>query len=154
VAINASQFFETRCDCSNLDFSRFRSSNVDHASLELNPALWPFTFISLVRFRPPRTPFSTRVHLADPARLLVYILSTPFSSLPSAGSPSSPVLKRFARLDGSSQDFPKRLCDLLCGDDYTKRVPGLQGDDLMWLVEYLDQLLHRITLLRPSSEPA
>jgi hypothetical protein len=59
---------------------------------------------------------------------------------------TSPVLQEFSRLDRSSQDFPKRFCDLLYGDEYTQCVPDLQDNDPMWLVEYLDQVWCHITL--------
>lgn len=64
-------------------------------------------------------------------------------------SSSSLVLQEFIQLDRSSQDFPEKLCDLLYGEDYRQRAPGLQDEDLMWLVEYLDQVWHHTTLPHP-----
>ena len=53
---------------------------------------------------------------------------------------SNPVLQRFSRLDRFSQEFPEHLLDLLSGKDYVECVSGLEGNDLLWFVEYLDQV--------------
>lgn len=63
--------------------------------------------------------------------------------------PSSLVLQEFSRLDRSLQDFPEQLCDLLYGKNYTQCAPDLQDKDLVWFVEYLDQVWHHIALSHP-----
>jgi hypothetical protein len=65
---------------------------------------------------------------------------------PSENKSTSPILQEFSCLDRSSQDFPKKLCDLLYGDEYTQCVPDLQDNDPIWLVEYLDQVWRHISL--------
>ena len=54
--------------------------------------------------------------------------------------PSSPVLQRLHCLDRSSSDFQDKLSNILYGRDYVQCVRNLQGDDLMWLVAYLDKV--------------
>ena len=68
-------------------------------------------------------------------------------------SPSSPVLQKFPHLDKLSQGSPTQLHDILYGKDYTQCLPHLKGDDLMWLVEYLDHVCH-ISLIYSLSKPA
>ena len=53
---------------------------------------------------------------------------------------SLPALQQFRRLDGSSSGFHDQLSDVLYGWEYRQCVPNLQGDDLVWLVEYLDKV--------------
>jgi len=73
-------------------------------------------------------------------------------------SPNHPVLQRLDRLDRSSQEFHDQLTDILYGEEYQQCVYGgnyddqqrvltLQGDDLTWLVGYLDKAR---TALPPS----
>lgn len=71
----------------------------------------------------------------------------------SQDSPNSEVLQKIALLDQSSQDFPKQLFDLLYGKEYIGCVSGLQDGDAVWLVEYLDQVCGRVTLLPSPSNP-
>ena len=60
-------------------------------------------------------------------------------------SPTSAALQRLHHLDRSSPNFQDQLCDALYGEEYTQCVPNLQGDDLVWLVDYLDKVLPRVT---------
>ena len=55
-------------------------------------------------------------------------------------SPSPPVLQQLDRLNRSSSRFQDQLRDVLCGEEYTRCVPNLQGDGLVWLVDYLDNV--------------
>ena len=64
---------------------------------------------------------------------------------------SQNLLERLRRLDRSSPGFHDQLSNILYGEDYTRGVPDLQGDDLMWLVDYLDNVRRRVPLLPPSS---
>ena len=68
--------------------------------------------------------------------------------------PSSLALQKFSRLESSSQDFPEQLCDLLYGEDYTQCAQDLQEKDLVWFIEYLDQVWNRIALSHPLFKPA
>ena len=54
-------------------------------------------------------------------------------------SPNTPALQKLHRLKGSSPDFYDQLSDVLYGEEYQQCVPILQGDDLVWLVDYLDK---------------
>ena len=55
-------------------------------------------------------------------------------------APSSPALKEFHRLDKSSSEFQGQLAGLLSGKKYNECVSSLEGDDLVWLVDYLDKV--------------
>ncbi|KAF9642913.1 kinase-like protein [Thelephora ganbajun] len=59
-------------------------------------------------------------------------------------SSSSPAIQRLHRLDTSSPDFHDQLCNVLYGEEYTQCAANLQGDDLVWLVDYLDKTLNRL----------
>jgi hypothetical protein len=69
-------------------------------------------------------------------------------------SPGSPALQQLGRLNGSSPKFHDQLGDVLHGEEYKQCVPNLQGDDLAWLVDYLDKVCHLISLPRSPLEPA
>ena len=50
------------------------------------------------------------------------------------------VLKQLHGLDRTSSQFHKRLSRFLRSEAYRSAVPNLQGEDLAWLVEYLDSV--------------
>jgi len=50
------------------------------------------------------------------------------------------VLKQLHGLNRTSSQFHKRLSDLLHSERYRSAVPNLQGEDLAWLVDYLDSV--------------
>ena len=64
---------------------------------------------------------------------------------------SQDLLQQLRRLDRSSSELHDQLCNILYGKDYTRCVPDLQGDDLAWLIDYLDNVGRRVPLLPPSS---
>ena len=66
-------------------------------------------------------------------------------------SPSLPVLEQLRRLDKSSPKFHDQLSSILYGKEYQQCVPNLQGDDLVWLVDYLDKVRRHISI--PRSPP-
>ena len=68
----------------------------------------------------------------------------------SMGQPTSLVLQEIRRLDRSSSDFDNQLDCTLRGGDYYQSTQELNADDLMWLVDYLDDVSCHIT----SSHPA
>lgn len=47
-------------------------------------------------------------------------------------------LRELRDLDQTSPQFHERLSDLLRGNECQRVILGLQGEDLVWLVEYLD----------------
>ena len=57
-------------------------------------------------------------------------------------------LEQLRRLDRSSPDFHDQLCNVLYAREYERCVLTLQGDDLVWLVEYLDKVRCRIAIPR------
>lgn len=54
--------------------------------------------------------------------------------------PAPLFLQLLERLDRSSPEFPHRLSDVLREQEYRERVKNLQGPDLTWLVNYLDEV--------------
>ena len=61
-------------------------------------------------------------------------------------SPTSPALQKLHHLDRSLPNFHDQLCNALHGEEYTQCVLNLQGDDLVWIVDYLDKVRRRVTL--------
>jgi hypothetical protein len=62
-------------------------------------------------------------------------------------SPNFPILQQLDRLNESLSGFHDQLRDLLYGEEYKQCVPNLQGDDLVWLVDYLDKVLTALPFL-------
>ena len=54
-------------------------------------------------------------------------------------SPTLPTLQQLDRLNRSSPDFQDQLGTVLSGKEYKRCVLNLQGDNLIWLVNYLDE---------------
>ncbi|KAF9646907.1 hypothetical protein BDM02DRAFT_2871174 [Thelephora ganbajun] len=86
----------------------------------------------------------------DRARLLMLIYLpichifpplTPQSRIFLMTSPSSPALQQLHCFDASSPNFYDQLYNLLCRQEYVQCIPNLKGDDLVWLVNYLDKAL-------------
>jgi len=69
-------------------------------------------------------------------------------------SPNHPILQQFPPIDRSSPDFHDQLDKLLCGQEYEQSVPDLQGDNLIWLVDYLDKVRSRVALPHSPLKPA
>ena len=59
--------------------------------------------------------------------------------------PSSPTLQQLHHLDRSSSGFHDQLSNLLYGEEYQQCAPNLRGDDLVWLVDYLDKVRRCVT---------
>ena len=68
--------------------------------------------------------------------------------------PSCAALQQLYHLDKSSLDFHDQLCNVFYGSEYNQYVPNLQGDDLVWLVDYLDKVRSHIVLLHSLLQPA
>jgi len=56
------------------------------------------------------------------------------------------LLQQFRHLEGSSSGFNDRLSNILYGEEYRRFVQGLQGDDLVWLIDYLDKVHRHVAL--------
>jgi len=69
-------------------------------------------------------------------------------------SPRPPALDRLHHLDRSSSGFQDKLCNIFYGEEYQRCVPDLQGDDLTWLVNYLDEVPPHIALPRSLLTPS
>ena len=65
------------------------------------------------------------------------------------GYPTIPqnTFQQLRDLDRASPQFHEQLSDILHGDAYQNVLPGLQSENLAWLVEYLDSVRPKITLL-------
>ena len=61
------------------------------------------------------------------------------TGLPKA-SPSSPSLQKLHNLEMSSPNFQDQLSDAFCGKEYAECVRDLGGDDVTWLINYLDKV--------------
>ena len=60
----------------------------------------------------------------------------------------SVTMQELRRLDTSSPIFQYQLSDFLDGEEYVRYASGLKGDDLVWLIDYLDEVRHCATLFR------
>jgi hypothetical protein len=68
-------------------------------------------------------------------------------------SPSTPVLQQLHRLDTSSSGFHDQLSNVLYGKEYRQCVPKLEGDDLVWFVDYLDGVRRHTARLHSPFKP-
>ena len=55
-------------------------------------------------------------------------------------SPTLQALQQLHRLDRSLPTFHDQLSNLLYGKEYQECVQKVQGDDLVWLIDYLDKV--------------
>ena len=69
-------------------------------------------------------------------------LDPPLPMEPPTRFPGHPVLQQLHDLDKSSSKFHIQLSSALHGDEFMRCVTNLQGDDLAWLVEFLDDVRH------------
>jgi len=67
---------------------------------------------------------------------------------------SSSTLQQLHRLERSSPNFHDQLCNVLYGEEYVKCVSSIKGDDLVWLVDYLDEVRRRVALPHSPLKPA
>ena len=61
--------------------------------------------------------------------------------------PSSQSLQELDRLDKSSSDFDDKLHNILCEQEYAPHEANLKNDDLVWLIDYLDEVRRDIVAL-------
>ena len=59
-------------------------------------------------------------------------------------------LKTLRDLDRTSPHFHDQLIDFLRGNEYRDATPSLQGEDLAWFVNYLDNVSLRLASPRPT----
>ena len=64
-------------------------------------------------------------------------------------TPSHPTLQKLLRLDTSPPDFGDQLCNILNGWEYTGCEWNLKGDDLAWLVDYIDKVRAALPSIAP-----
>jgi len=69
-------------------------------------------------------------------------------------STSPPPLQRLRRLDRSSPGFHDQALNVLYEEEYRECVPNLQHDDLVWLVEYLNEVRRHTVLPHSPLKPA
>lgn len=88
------------------------------------------------------------------------LISTTFSHRPLAflgvfrmSSPNSPALQRLHRLDRSSPDFCDQLRGVLYEQEYVLHEKSFEQNDLEWLIDYLDEVHHDVTLLHSPLKP-
>lgn len=84
---------------------------------------------------------------------VVHKRSPPFLPLTTTakGSPMSSFnpLGQLRRLDGSSPGFHDQLSHVLYGEEYKKWVSSIDGEDLVWLVDYLDKVRCHVAVPDP-----
>ena len=68
-------------------------------------------------------------------------------------SPGPPALQRLHHLDRSSSGFHGQLNNVPYEEEYQKCVPELLGNDLVWLVDYLDEVRCHVTFPHSPLEP-
>ena len=68
--------------------------------------------------------------------------------------PTLPALQQLHHLDRTTSGFHDQLSNALYGEEYQKCVPNLQGDDLVWLVDYLDKVRHYVAHPRSPPKPS
>jgi hypothetical protein len=64
------------------------------------------------------------------------------------------VSQELRRLDRSSPDFDSQLYDVLCQREYIQGAKNLGRNDLVWLIDYLDEVRRHIVVLRSPFRPA
>ena len=68
--------------------------------------------------------------------------------------PNSPTLTRLHRLDKSSVDFGSQLHDIISGNEYVQCEKNLEHGDLVWLIDYLDEVCLHVPLPHSQLKPA
>ena len=61
--------------------------------------------------------------------------------------PSSQALQELDRLDKASSDFDNKLRDVLYGQEYALHEEHFEDDDLVWLIDYLDEVCRCVAAL-------
>ena len=65
------------------------------------------------------------------------------------------ALEKLSRLDKTSSDFDDKLCNTLYLQEYSQHEKNFREDDLVWLIDYLDEVCRDIAaLFRSPLKPA
>jgi hypothetical protein len=64
------------------------------------------------------------------------------------------ILQQFNRLDKNSPQFPDQLANLLDKEGLKDYISIFRDEDVVWLVEYLDEVCLSIALYSLSSQSA
>ena len=67
-------------------------------------------------------------------------------------SSTPPALQHLPYLDRSSSEFHDQLINILYGEEYQQYMQDLEGDDLVWLVDYLDKVCRYTALPHSRAE--
>jgi len=62
-------------------------------------------------------------------------------------------LTQLLLLDTASPTFQDQVSNILYGEEYTRWMSGLQGEDLMRLVDFLDKVCRRVSLFSSPLNP-
>jgi len=63
-------------------------------------------------------------------------------------------LVQLRRLDMASPEFNDQLCHIIDAEEYKQGVQKLEGDDLVWFVDYLNKVRRCASILRFSVKPS
>ena len=58
-------------------------------------------------------------------------------------------MDQLLQLDASSTEFPDQVSNKLYGQEYQQWVEGIQGDDVVQLIDWLDKVRYRVSLFLP-----
>ena len=61
------------------------------------------------------------------------------------------LLQQLRCLDRSSSEFPDQVSNILYGEEYRQCIPNLQSGDLVWFVDYLDEVRRMCRSFAPRS---
>ena len=64
--------------------------------------------------------------------------------------PNHPTLQKLNTLDKSLSEFHDQLSNVLYGEEYARCMEDLQDDELVWLVDFLDDVCFVLSLLAPG----
>jgi len=89
-------------------------------------------------------------HITRSPRVACTLLTSSVANSSSDLLPMSPLTpsQQLRRLDKFSPQFPDQITDLLREQGYRNHITNLQDEDLLWLVEYLNDV--RLRLLSPT----
>jgi len=63
-------------------------------------------------------------------------------------------LVQLRRLDVSSPEFNDQVCHIIDAEEYKQGVQKLEGDDLVWFVDYLNEVRRCASILHFSLKPS
>ena len=63
--------------------------------------------------------------------------------------PNHPTLQKLNTLDKSLSEFHDQLSNVLYGEEYARCMKDLRDDELVWLIDFLDDVCSVLSLLAP-----